>query len=381
MQITSAQITLGGQYKFAQKTTRQEELVTGYVANGEVWNEEKLRSGAIFKTSNTDRTFPLPRDLSRELPREPKLYSEILANSAARARGNTDVATTEKAKPIDSDDQNNIDPRLMVLVRMIKIITGKKIKIQSIETANLDPGQVPETSNPVTSGNSQPDANWGLRYHYESTKQVSESFTFNAQGIIKVQDGREITLSLELNMSREYIEHEQIDIREGAAKLKDPLVINFNGAAAKFDNKTFDFDLDADGSTEKLRQLAATSGLLGLDKNGDNKINNGSELFGALNGDGFADIAQYDSNHDKFIDEQDPVWEKIRIWVSPADNNGSLLTLKQANIGGLYLGYLDTPFELRNEQNELTGIAQKTSVYVTEDGQAGTTQHVDMVVF
>ena len=38
------------------------------------------------------------------------------------------------------------------------------------------------------------------------------------------------------------------------------------------------------------------SGYLALDKNGDGTINDGSELFGTRNGDGFADLAQYDED-------------------------------------------------------------------------------------
>ena len=60
-------------------------------------------------------------------------------------------------------------------------------------------------------------------------------------------------------------------------------------------DQTFYFDLDADGKEEEISVLNG-SGYLALDKNGDGVINDGSELFGTKNGDGFADLARYDED-------------------------------------------------------------------------------------
>ena len=64
---------------------------------------------------------------------------------------------------------------------------------------------------------------------------------------------------------------------------------------AEVSDQTFYFDLDADGKEEEISVLNG-SGYLALDKNGDGTINDGSELFGTRNGDGFADLAQYDED-------------------------------------------------------------------------------------
>ena len=53
-----------------------------------------------------------------------------------------------------------------------------------------------------------------------------------------------------------------------------------------------DFDVDSDGQADKGVDAAAGSGFLALDKNSDGKVNNGSELFGAQSGNGFADPGQ-----------------------------------------------------------------------------------------
>ena len=54
--------------------------------------------------------------------------------------------------------------------------------------------------------------------------------------------------------------------------------------------------------------LGSGSGFLALDKNGNGKIDDGSELFGTKSGDGFADLAEYDSDGNGWIDEKGRVY-------------------------------------------------------------------------
>lgn len=55
---------------------------------------------------------------------------------------------------------------------------------------------------------------------------------------------------------------------------------------------------------------------LAVDKNGNGKVDSGSELFGDINGypDGFANLAVYDENKDGVIDAKDSVFEKLVLW-------------------------------------------------------------------
>ena len=50
-------------------------------------------------------------------------------------------------------------------------------------------------------------------------------------------------------------------------------------------DQTFKFDLDADGREDEISMLGKGSGFLALDKNGNGKIDDGSELFGTKSGD------------------------------------------------------------------------------------------------
>ena len=83
---------------------------------------------------------------------------------------------------------------------------------------------------------------------------------------------------------------------------------------ANLTDQKFFFDIDADGKKDEISELAAGSGYLALDHNNDGKINDGSELFGPESGDGFADLAEYDDDGNGWIDENDAVWKKLKIW-------------------------------------------------------------------
>lgn len=105
-----------------------------------------------------------------------------------------------------------------------------------------------------------------------------------------------------------------------------PIVINrslapyeLTGAAAGVP-----FDIDADGMVEQIGWTAgATSqSFLWLDRNGDGSVSNGSELFGnhtvLPNGsdatNGFAALAEFDSNGDGAIDDEDEIWPQLMLW-------------------------------------------------------------------
>jgi hypothetical protein len=49
-------------------------------------------------------------------------------------------------------------------------------------------------------------------------------------------------------------------------------------------------------------------------------------------------------------------------------------------IGAIYLGNIATLFSIKDQPNELQAQIQKTGVFLKEDGQAGTIQHIDFAV-
>lgn len=184
----------------------------------------------------------------------------------------------------------------------------------------------------------------------------------------------------------------------------DPLVIDLDGNG--FDitdrkNGTY-FDLNADGYAEKT-DWTRTDGWLALDLNGNGKIDDGSELFGdhtkladgSFAADGFAALAQYDTNGDGVIDAQDDIFSQLRIWRDANGNgqsdSGELIGLAEAGVSSISLK-TEKPSESSTGEAEISGTAQvvfadgtsktigelwaKTNLYDTiemDDGTAGST--------
>jgi len=166
---------------------------------------------------------------------------------------------------------------------------------------------------------------------------------------------------------------------EDIPQQKDPLAINFDGTAAELTQSKFAFDLDADGREEQIAFVGAGSGFLALDHNGDGTINDGSELFGPTSGDGYAELARYDSHGNGWIDAADPVYRQLRIWSRNAAGDTHLEGLDQRNVGAIYLGQIASPFMLKDADNQLLGAVRATDLYLQENGAAGTVQQIDLV--
>ncbi len=214
----------------------------------------------------------------------------------------------------------------------------------------------------------------------DTTVTESEYTSYSAVGTARIADGREINFNVEMAMSRACISESSSFTMEEYL-VTDPLVINLNSNTASVTEQKFVFDLDADGVTEDISFTGDGSGFLALDKNGDGTINDGNELFGTKSGDGFKDLAAYDQDGNGWIDEADNVFSKLKIWTKDANGNDKLISLKEAGVGAMYLGNADTKFHLNSaETNKTNGIIQKTGIFLKENGEVGTMQHVDLVV-
>ncbi len=100
----------------------------------------------------------------------------------------------------------------------------------------------------------------------------------------------------------------------GKTPYTDPLVLDGGGNGVSFSATPVNFDYDADGVAEALSWTATTDPLLVLDRNGDGRINNGSELVD-LTGDA-APISLFglDSNGDKKLNTNDSAFSLLQIW-------------------------------------------------------------------
>ena len=206
----------------------------------------------------------------------------------------------------------------------------------------------------------------------------TEETGFHASGRACTEDGRTIDFNINILMSRSYMEYMNVSIPTMADALCDPLVVNIGSDTADVRDQTFKFDLDADGKEDEISMLGKGSGFLALDKNGDGKINDGSELFGTNSGDGFGDLRKYDSDGNGWIDENDDVFSKLKVWCKDENGKDILMDLKEADIGAIYLGEQQTEFSLGGVDGYRDGVIRSTGVFLRESTGAGTIQHVDL---
>lgn len=276
---------------------------------------------------------------------------------------------------LEASDKN---PILQLLRTLIAMLTGHEVRV--FNASDLAADATPPTSGSATTPAAASSGGSGLFYQRSQSYTESEQTRFSAQGTIRTSDGQQINFSMTLSMARHYHEESTTRISLGTAQTEDPLMINFGGSAAQLTSQRFAFDLNADGQTENINFAGQGSGFLALDRNGDGKINDGTELFGAKSGNGFADLAQLDSDSNGWIDENDAAYAQLRVWTKDSAGNDRLSTLSQADVGALSLSHSATPFSIKDSNNDLIAQIQSSGIFLHNSGKLGTLQQVDLTV-
>ena len=215
----------------------------------------------------------------------------------------------------------------------------------------------------------------------ETYFEESESASFSTTGTVKTSDGREISFHVNVGMSREFQEYYKEDLELASFKFCDPLVINLDTDMAQLEDQTFYFDIDGDGEQDEIAQLKSGSGYLALDRNGDGVIGDGKELFGTESGNGFADLAKYDEDGNGWIDENDAVWSKLKIWSKDENGKDVLYSLEEKGVGAICLQNVSTDFTQKGAEGQTLGAIRNTGVFLYENGNVGTVQHVDVAKY
>lgn len=295
----------------------------------------------------------------------------------------TFAASAGASAAIDSAiDAAENDPYIALIRRMLEMLTGKPMKVFDVEAFSAKASRV-EIDASRTSAAVQGRAGYGIEYDYRAVHEEIEATSFSAAGVVRTADGRQITFSLDLLMSRHYREETSVSLRAGDAVRKDPLVVNFAGSAAQLSGlagQRFSFDLDGDGRLEDLPLFASGSGYLALDLDGNGRIDSGRELFGPQGGDGFADLAKLDDDGNGWIDEGDAAFPRLAVWTPAASGDGGLRPLADYGIGALGLAHVASPFALRGDGNADLGVVKSSGVFLRESGQAGSLQEIDLTV-
>lgn len=296
--------------------------------------------------------------------------------SASSARTITEAATSASTAT-EADDSEHL--RLLRLLHqlfaeMLSTLDGRK----------YTPTDVKEAVGKIKAGGEHGPhlppfdaADWSIQR--SEVRVEHEDMSYRATGTVRTADGRRIDLKADYSLSRDSAMVTSISSSAMDGVLKDPLVLRLGGGAM-LSGATRDFDLDADGKRERIAAFGAGYGLLALDQNGNSKVDDGGELFGALSGNGFADLMQYDADYNGWIDESDPVFGQLSLWLQSGNDGkgeGRLLSLAQAGIGALSLASAATPFTLKRD-GQTEGQLRATGIYLCEDGRADVMQQVDI---
>ena len=162
-------------------------------------------------------------------------------------------------------------------------------------------------------------------------------------------------------------------LQELALQGCDPIVLDLGGEGIQLTEagKGANFDINADGIMDKTAWVKGNTAMLVYDKNGNNAIDNGSELFGDQNGakDGFKELAKYDSNNDGKIDSKDTIYKNLKLY---RDLNGDgkmqsneFNTLQEMGIKALNLECRDCDDDVNGNSIVLRGSFER------EDGTKG----------
>lgn len=281
------------------------------------------------------------------------------------------------------DEESYLTPKdklkIAIIEDMVTLLTGKSFRFK-IPKLNLKHHSGEYDKQGKEKGKTKTETQgWGLLYNHQKTYHEQETMNFNAKGTVKTADGKEININIQMNLSREFIQTNQVEIKAGDA-LVDPLVFNFEGNGTTLNQNKFEFDLDFNGQPDQISYLNRGSGFLVLDKNQNGIVDSGKELFGPTTGSGFQELKAYDSDGNHWIDEADPIFNQLRIWMKQEGQEDRLISLGEVGVGAIYLGNINSNFQLKDPNNELHGQIRESGIFLNENGTAGTLQEIDLKI-
>lgn len=402
MKISSSQIAFQSE---SQKNISSSELNQSHRSERQLNSNQRPDMGATVSSSTVELSYAA-RMRSEQSSHSQSLSSVTQADEVTEHQRNTNLssivstvigkeASIEKSTPLldlrarlTTGSQQNLAVGLYSAVDQITATSTSDSPMIQINGQQI---QLDGQTIQVTAGNLNPaevniprelDSILETRVDISETHlhKETEQMQFSSHGILKTEDGREINFMLELDMSRDFELEETFELHKTERRRIDPLVINLQGGSASLTSTSFTFDLNADGLDEKISFVGGGSGFLALDTNNDGQINDGSELFGTQGTSAFADLARHDSDGNMWIDENDEIFNDLKVWTRDEAGNDQLTSLKDSGVGAIYLGSSASTFDLKDDENNLLGSIKRSGVFLSENGQVASVQELDLAI-
>ena len=338
--------------------------------NSMCFSQERHTEKETFKTFGNSPNIQLI-NWNNEESKEDRLS---LSKNAEEFLKDIQEKVKDAHKSKEDEEREILGVKNFIVKKILESFFGQEIDV--VETSDIEPDGQNCKNFDETIENPE-DAPPGTEYIYQETHYEYESVSFNSSGTVITEDGQQISFDLQLSMSREVYTESTFALREGGKPI-DPLVINYGGSAADLTSQKFKFDLDSDGTADDISFVKPGSGFLVFDKNQDGKIKDGSELFGPSTGNGFEELARYDLDQNGWIDENDAIYDKLSIWSKKQSGEDTYQTLKQADVGAIYLAAAKTSFAYKDLALNTHGRLSQTGIYLTETGQSRLIQQLDL---
>ncbi|MGD9948405.1 MAG: hypothetical protein AB7U29_07985 [Desulfobulbus sp.] len=305
-----------------------------------------------------------------------RLASMLASSSQSQICCQSEVCRTANSNnPATSPEGGTNQADTTLLSQMTQQVMGQSVTIRALQdslttTTTLQALQQEQTplSSPQT-------------VSFTSGRVYSEtsSLLFSAQGTVQTTDGREINFDLGLSMEQNTVAMETASFAATGLFI-DPLVLQFDLDSPLLSDRSFLFDIDSDGEMEDLACPGSGCGFLAFDRNGDGRINDGTELFGPETGSGFGELAELDSDANCWIDENDPIFDQLLIWTQDGEGGETLCSLKEAGVGAIAVTHAGTDFQLRKEDGTVAGTIAANGLFLTEDGEVRPMQEVELAL-
>ena len=334
--------------------------VTNYSANTFAYQYTQMSTSHYSSSENYDSYTPSNSDQNPELLLTSDLYNNML----------------HKNRSLE-ETRSSLEQFHMELIQRIEEFM-ERIRQQLLGITTSDGGGILDLSTDST----QPGSLWTRTDYTQVSIKESENTSFTTTGSVVTEDGRSMDFRMTLEMSRSF-ETTTETLQTGTQYiLTDPLVFKLKDAPDTIEDQTWFFDIDGDGTKEEIASLTEGNAFLALDRNGNGMIDNGNELFGARTGNGFQELAEFDEDGNNWIDENDTVYSKLKIWTKDKDGNDHLMSLADADVGAIYLGAANTQFSHTDSNSgDVRAVVRQTGFYLHESsGAASAIQQIDFAV-